>query len=481
MYDPWLVLLSIIVAVNASFVALDLASRVVAARRGLAQRLWLTGGAISLGTGIWAMHFIGMLGLRLPTPMSYDLWITLQSLLLAILASGIALFVATRGTLSRPRLLGAGLLMGAGIAGMHYLGMHAMRMQPPIHYDPLLVALSLAIALGAAVATIWSAFALRLQSIFTAFWKKAGSAVLMSAGICGLHYVGVAAAHFVPGSICKVPPLHIDNAVLGAAVGAFTLLVLLSTLLICAYDAYLAARLETRVGERTAALDQSSAQLRLLLGRLADAQDEERRRLAAELHDIVGQNIAALNTEITLIRDRLRSAAADADLGERLATASILAKQCIEAVRLVMAQLRPPGLDIIGLPAALRWHAEAVQARMGIRVTLQIDESIPRPSPTVENALLRIYVEALNNAAKHSGAHAVEVSLEQRAERIALHIRDDGHGFDYNERTGQTIRSGWGLMIMKERALAVGGELRIMSTAGAGTLIEFLMSKSAWQ
>jgi NO-binding membrane sensor protein with MHYT domain/two-component sensor histidine kinase len=480
MYDPWLVLLSIIVAVNASFVALDLASRVVVARRGLAERLWLTGGAISLGMGIWAMHFIGMLALRLPTPMSYDLWITLQSLLLAILASGIALFVATRGALSRPRLLGAGLLMGAGIAGMHYLGMHAMRMQPPIRYDPLLVALSLAIAVGASVATIWSSFKLRLESIFTAFWKKAGSAVLMSAGICGLHYAGVAAAHFVPGSISKVPQQHIDNAVLGATVGAFTLLVLLSTLFICAYDAYLAAQLETRVVERTAALDQSSAQLRLVLAQLADAQDEERRRLAAELHDIVGQNIAALNTEITLIRDRLGSAA-DAGLRERLATASMLAKQCIEAVQLVMAQLRPPGLDILGLPAALRWHAEAVQARSGSRVTLQIDGSILRPSPTVENALLRIYVEALSNAAKHSCGHAIEVILEQRGEQIALHIQDDGPGFDYNQGAPQSTRSGWGLIIMKERALAVGGELRIVSTAEAGTLIEFLIPRSAWQ
>jgi signal transduction histidine kinase len=138
-------------------------------------------------------------------------------------------------------------------------------------------------------------------------------------------------------------------------------------------------------------------------------------------------------------------------------------------------------LDILGLPAALRWHAEAVQARMGIRVALRIDESIPRPAPAVENALLRIYVEALNNAARHSGAQAIEVRLEQRAERIALHIQDDGHGFDYNERAPQSTRSGWGLMIMKERALTVGGELRIMSTTGAGTLIEFSISRSAWQ
>lgn len=106
-----------------------------------------------------------------------------------------------------------------------------------------------------------------------------------------------------------MPPQHIDNAVLGAAVGAFTLLVLLSTLLICAYDAYLAAKLETRVVERTAALDQTSAQLRLLLGRLADAQDEERRRLAAELHDIVDlPDIALLATTKPLEASPLRLA-----------------------------------------------------------------------------------------------------------------------------------------------------------------------------
>jgi signal transduction histidine kinase len=90
-------------------------------------------------------------------------------------------------------------------------------------------------------------------------------------------------------------------------------------------------------------------------------------------------------------------------------------------------------------------------------------------------------VEALNNAAKHSGAHAIEVTLEQRAGQIALHIQDDGHGFDYNERTPQSPQSGWGLMIMKERALTVGGELRIMSATGTGTLIEFSISRSAWQ
>jgi NO-binding membrane sensor protein with MHYT domain len=181
-YDLWLVLLSVIVAINASFVALDLASRIEAAQSTAAEWYLIAGGALTMGLGIWSMHFIGMLALRLPIPMSFDVWITLASLLLAVVASAVALFVATRGTLSLTRLLGAGTLMGVGIASMHYVGMAAMRMQPPIEYSGLLFGLSIVVAIAASVATVWSAFVLRMETILTAFWKKAGSAIVMAGG-----------------------------------------------------------------------------------------------------------------------------------------------------------------------------------------------------------------------------------------------------------------------------------------------------------
>jgi len=135
-YDSLLIVLSIAVAIIASYVALDLASRVAASLGSKAARYWLIGGAISMGTGIWSMHFIGMLAFRLPIPMSYHIPTTLLSLLIAVLVSGFALYTVSHGTLSIPRLLGAGLLMGMGIAAMHYTGMAAMQMQPPIGYDP---------------------------------------------------------------------------------------------------------------------------------------------------------------------------------------------------------------------------------------------------------------------------------------------------------------------------------------------------------
>ncbi len=131
-----------------------------------------------MGCGIWSMHCIGMLALRTPRPLSYDLPLTGLSLLIAIAASGLALHVTSRHTLRAHRLLAGAALMGVSIAAMHYTGMAAMRMRPPIHYDWRLVALSVGIAIGSSIVALRSAFKLRLETLFTAFWKKVGSAMV---------------------------------------------------------------------------------------------------------------------------------------------------------------------------------------------------------------------------------------------------------------------------------------------------------------
>ena len=124
-YNYWMVILSIVVAILASYAALNLATRITASKDATA-RAWLLGGAFSMGTGIWSMHFLGMLAFSLPIPMGYDVPVTLLSMLIAILVSGFALYVVSRKTLRWPRLLLAGALMGSGIAAMHYTGMAAM-------------------------------------------------------------------------------------------------------------------------------------------------------------------------------------------------------------------------------------------------------------------------------------------------------------------------------------------------------------------
>jgi NO-binding membrane sensor protein with MHYT domain len=152
-----LVVLSFLIAILASYVALDLAFRVTAARGG-ARRAWLAGGAISMGLGIWAMHFVGMLAFELPIPVRYHAPTVLISLLAAILASAVALNVVSSERFRRSDALVGSLVMGAGIATMHYIGMAAMRLPAKCHYNPLLLGLSLLIAVIASLAALALAF-----------------------------------------------------------------------------------------------------------------------------------------------------------------------------------------------------------------------------------------------------------------------------------------------------------------------------------
>ena len=152
-------------------------------RAGLA---WLVGGAISMGFGIWSMHFIGMLAFSLPIPMAYDTPLTLLSLLIGMVVSGIALFVVRSPSMTTRNLSTGAMLMGVGIASMHYTGMYAMRMSPPIQYDPLLFVASVLIAIGASLAALWIAFQLRRRHSVQAVFAKLGSAMIMGLAIVGI-------------------------------------------------------------------------------------------------------------------------------------------------------------------------------------------------------------------------------------------------------------------------------------------------------
>ena len=194
-YSPALVALSFVIAMMASYVALDLAGRLTAAR-GRAVYFWLAGGALAMGTGIWSMHFIGMLALHMPIPMAYDLPTTFASMVIAVLVSGFALFTVRGTTLTGSRLASGGVVMGLGIVGMHYTGMMAMEVAPEITYDIATVAASVAIAVAASWAALWLAFTLRSDTVSGGIWKRLGSSVVMAAAIVGMHYTGMAAAHF---------------------------------------------------------------------------------------------------------------------------------------------------------------------------------------------------------------------------------------------------------------------------------------------
>ena len=257
------------VSVIASYVALDLASRVTASARGT-TRNWLLAGAVSMGMGIWSMHFIAMLAFRLPIPMSYDVWVTALSLLIAVTVSGFALHTVSRERLGRSRLLGGGVLMGIGIAAMHYTGMAAMQMSPPVRYDPGLFALSIVVAVVVAMVALWLAFRLRGETLLSGFWRKAGSAILMGAAICGMHYTGMAAAIFPPHSVPLVSDPGMDSGWLALAIGTFTFMLLFGTLLVSLFDAHRVRDLGRAV-EQNADLQASEQWARAIVDHAHDA------------------------------------------------------------------------------------------------------------------------------------------------------------------------------------------------------------------
>ena len=212
-YNYALVALSVLIAIFASYAALNLAGRVTAAG-GWARAVWLLGGASAMGTGIWSMHYIGMLAFILPIPVAYHWPTVLQSLLAAILASVVALGVVSRQKMDAFRALAGSVLMGAGISSMHYIGMAAMRLPAVCQFDSFLVVLSVVFAILISLAALWITFHFR-DAKKGIGWEKLAGAVVMGAAIPVMHYTGMAAASFTP----SVMPADLSHAVSISALG----------------------------------------------------------------------------------------------------------------------------------------------------------------------------------------------------------------------------------------------------------------------
>jgi two-component system, sensor histidine kinase and response regulator len=194
-YDHRLVALSVLIAVLASYAALDLAGRVTSAR-GRLKRLWLGGGATAMGLGIWSMHYVGMLAFRLPVSVKYDWPTVLLSLAAAIVASAVALYVTSRETMGALSVVAGSLVMGGGIAAMHYIGMSAMRLAAMCNYSAVLVTVSIVLAVVISLLALVLTF--RFRSDARSALQKLLTAAVMGSAIPVMHYTGMAAARFVP-------------------------------------------------------------------------------------------------------------------------------------------------------------------------------------------------------------------------------------------------------------------------------------------
>ncbi|QTO54725.1 EAL domain-containing protein [Duffyella gerundensis] len=277
-YDAMMVIISVIVAMLASFTALDMAGR-VATSSGKAALVWLIGGGFAMGVGIWAMHFIGMLSMTLPMVMSYDASLTAISMLIAIVASIFALWLVCYGELPALRLCGGALVLGSGVVAMHYTGMAALMFVPGIIWDWRWIALSVVIALVASGAALWLAFHLRTGNGRLTL-MRIGASVLMGCAIAGMHYTGMAAASF---------PSHSHSTHMGVNGNWLALLVTVVTIAILGIT-LLVSMLDARLQARTSLLARSLAEANRELAQLA-------------LHD----NLTRLPNRI-LLEDRLEQA-----------------------------------------------------------------------------------------------------------------------------------------------------------------------------
>jgi signal transduction histidine kinase len=214
---------------------------------------------------------------------------------------------------------------------------------------------------------------------------------------------------------------------------------------------------------------QAEEKLRALSQRIANAQEDERRRIARELHDLMGQSLTALSINLTAARNKILDATPS--VVQRLDSCLNLIEEMGRQVENLMTELHPPILDDYGLVSALRWQAERFKDLTGLKTRVVCSCEPERLGHEVELGLFRVIQEGLNNIVKHSGASSARIEVKRRAKGLILSVSDNGKGFKPGEAVHQDERHHWGLAIMTERVRTIGGTLRVESTPGEGTLL----------
>ncbi|HEY0794756.1 MAG TPA: diguanylate cyclase [Acidisarcina sp.] len=251
-YNYWLVAISVITSIVASYGAFSFAERVAATKK-TRSALWLSAGAVSMGLGIWSMHYVGMLAVRLPVEVTYHVFTVILSLLLAVLASAGTLALVSRERMGPLRIGLGGVFMGAAIGGMHYTGMAAMRSTAMHHYNLPMVGVSVIVAVAFSCMSLWIAFAARLD-YGAANWRRTGGAVLMGSGIAAMHYTAMAAVTFLSGDMAYSAAGNIKMSTLGiAAVVLTSTLMLAATMVAAFYDRRNFRALQSRHEQLTSA------------------------------------------------------------------------------------------------------------------------------------------------------------------------------------------------------------------------------------
>lgn len=481
-YDPFIVALSAVIAVASSYAALDLAGRVTASK-GRAFAAWLTCGSVVMGIGIWAMHFTAMLGFKLPVPVSYDWRTVLQSFFVAVLASSLALYLASRKKMSNARAIGGGVMMGLGIAPLHYVDMLAMRMRADCHYNFMLVALSVVFAIAFSYSALRIAFYFRDATAEAR--RKIGSAVFMGSAICAMHYTGMAATTFVASAVEPDLTQSVSVSILS------TIGIIIVTLLILGV-AMLSSLVDRRFEAQALQLALAQANTELVyVGRAASLGE-----LALSLAHEINQPLGAVVNSASAASRWLANEPPDLQEAREAATQTVReANRASEVIARIRALLKreTPRMERLDFNEVIH-EVLALAGNEIARGRVVVKSDLSATAPTVsgdrvqlQQALFNLIINAIEamHAVKNpprelritstTDSGVVQVSVEDTGVGLGQEDLDRiFHPFYTTKRDG----IGMGLSISRSIIEAHGGQLWASSRSARGAVFQFTLPKA---